>query len=123
MGQSLIICLGHLQCITDPLLLLIWTRFQWCQIAPHWRSWGLLRIVRDVFHVPGMVALSRQDTPLCVTLSYLHPLSGPLIRPLSSLTQGQLVVNWGAIQAWSTPLPEFGTLARTGRNEGPPVPR
>ena len=77
--------------------LLIWTRSWWCQVATRWRTWGLLRIVRDIFHIPGRITLNAQDVPVQITLSHMHPLSGPLIQPLLHLFQGELVINLGEI--------------------------
>lgn len=77
--------------------LLIWARSWWCQITARWRSWGLLRIVRDIFHIPALVTLNAQGLPVRLSLSRMHPLSGPLIQPLQHLAQGELVVNLGEI--------------------------
>jgi hypothetical protein len=77
--------------------LLIWTRSWWSQIAARWRSWGLLRMVRDIFHIPALVTLNAQGLPVQIILSLAHPLSGPLIQPLQHLAQGELVINLGEI--------------------------
>lgn len=72
--------------------LLIWIRDLWTQVDPGWRRWGHLRLVRDVFHIPGKLELDTHGKPYRLALSRDHPLSGPLIEPLRTLVGSELVI-------------------------------
>jgi len=77
--------------------LLTWTRQHLAQVNDYWQGWGLLRLVRDVFHIPGRVECDAHGMPLRLTLSSRHLLSGPLLRPLRHLVRSELTIILGKI--------------------------
>ena len=72
--------------------LLTWVRQRLAQVNTQWQGWGILRLVRDVFHIPGMVQYDAHHRPQRLILSSRHPLSGPLLQPLRLLVGGELVI-------------------------------
>jgi hypothetical protein len=77
--------------------LIIWVARQLTDVDPHWQGWGILRLIRDVFHIPGCLQLDSRGQPQRLILSRAHPLSGPLLRPLRALVDNELVINLGQI--------------------------
>jgi Transposase DDE domain group 1 len=55
--------------------LIIWTRNDLAHADPHFRKYGILRTVRDVFHIPGSIQMTEQGTIGQITLNAHHPLA------------------------------------------------
>ncbi len=72
--------------------LLTWIRHHLTHVNPRWQGWGILRLVRDVFHIPGRVQFGENNTPQRLILSSQHPLSGPLIQPWQLLVGSELAI-------------------------------
>jgi hypothetical protein len=59
---------------------------------------GMLRMVRDVFHIPGKAILDSQDRILRITLTNSHVHAPPLVRALAPiLDQDNVLLNLGQI--------------------------
>ena len=69
-----------------------WIRHHMAQVNSRWRGWGIQRLVRDVFHIPGKVQFGENDTPQRLILSSQHPLSKPLIQAWQLLVGSELVI-------------------------------
>lgn len=78
--------------------LISWTRNLLAVQSPSLRRFGMLRMVRDVFHIPGKAILDSQDRILRITLTNSHVLAPPLVRALAPiLDQGNVLLNLGQI--------------------------
>jgi hypothetical protein len=55
--------------------LVIWTRNDLANTNPRFRKYGILRTVRDVFHIPGSIQMTDQGTIRQITLNAHHPLA------------------------------------------------
>jgi len=76
--------------------LLIWIRNGMAHHVPFWRKYGLLRLVRDAFHIPGVVELDDQGHCLGVTLIETHVLACRFKDALSPLlARNDMYVNLG----------------------------
>jgi Transposase DDE domain group 1 len=75
---------------------LVWAR-GWLAVAlPQIRRYGLLRLVRDVWHISGFVERDRQGHLTRIVLNQLAPLAQGLGTALHQLlAPTQVVVNWG----------------------------
>ena len=51
----------------------IWSRNHLAQTAPHYATFGIQRMVRDIFHIDGCVRLSPTGQILDVQLNPAHP--------------------------------------------------
>jgi hypothetical protein len=77
--------------------LIIWTRNELATTHPRFRQYGILRTVRDVFHIPGSIQMTAQQSIGQITLNSRHPLaaafqlsfSAPLARDDLSLILGE----------------------------------
>lgn len=58
--------------------LVIWTRNDLAQADPRFRQYGIQRIVRDVFQIPGRVQLNASGQIVAITLRDCHPLAQPV---------------------------------------------
>ena len=65
--------------------LLTWTRALLAIHHPRLRSFGPLRMVRDLFQVPGWMRLDSQGRILEITLNEDHPFALPFVQAYSSL--------------------------------------
>jgi hypothetical protein len=63
--------------------ILTWTRKLLARGAPNLRKFGPLRMVRDLFHIPGQVEFSDQDGIISITLNQAHGLAAPFAQGLS----------------------------------------
>lgn len=63
--------------------LIIWTRNLLAGPAPKLRSFGLLRMVRDIFHICGRVQFDAQGYVLEITLNQADELAQPFINGLA----------------------------------------
>jgi hypothetical protein len=52
---------------------IIWVRHQLIQVDPDFQHFGILRMVRDVFHIPGFVRLNPDGTFHTIILNDSHP--------------------------------------------------
>lgn len=55
--------------------LIIWTRNDLAHTNPRFRKYGILRTVRDVFHIPGSIQITEQGTIGQISLNAHHPLA------------------------------------------------
>ncbi len=65
--------------------LITWTRDLLTLNAPFFRKFGVLRMVRDVFHIPGQIQLDAQGFLLAIRLQSTHPYADAFASALSSL--------------------------------------
>lgn len=78
--------------------LIIWTRNLLALHTPALQRFGLLRMVRDVFHIIGRVELNAQGRVRAITLSQAHLHAQPVVLALSStLAQDDMALNLGQI--------------------------
>ncbi len=78
--------------------LLIWCRDSLSEAQPSLHSWGILRLVRDVFAVPGQVHFDVRGRLIQISLNQAHPLTAVLVQAFSSaLAASQVVLNSGPI--------------------------
>jgi hypothetical protein len=78
--------------------LLSWTRNVLIPHQPRLRSFGPLRMVRDLFHISGKIRLDAQGHILEITLNDAHALALPVVQALSSsLAQDDMLLNLGQI--------------------------
>jgi Transposase DDE domain group 1 len=78
--------------------LLSWTRNHLAVHDPRLRSFGPLRIVRDLFQIPGTCRLDAQGRILEITLNDAHPFARLFVQALSSLlAQDDVLLNLGQI--------------------------
>jgi hypothetical protein len=68
---------------------LIWARAWLSPAAPAIARYGLLRLVRDAFAIPGQVCLDDQGSISLLILSRVHPLSAKLLLALQQLLAPQ----------------------------------
>lgn len=62
-----------------------WTRNSLADHTPGLRRFGMLRMVRDLFHIDGKIELDAQGHILQITLNRAHPLAAFIIQALPSL--------------------------------------
>jgi len=62
-----------------------WTRNLLAEHTPRLRCFGMLRMVRDVFHIAGKIELDAQGHILRITLNRAHPLASCIVQALPSL--------------------------------------
>lgn len=78
--------------------MLTWMRAMLGPKAPLLLRFGPLRMVRDLFHIPGKIELDAQGCILEITLSEAHPLALPFLQTISSLLAGNdIALNLGQI--------------------------
>ena len=78
--------------------LLTWTRRQLARHAKRLQRLGPLRMIRDLFHIPGRIELDAQGRVLEITLCEAHALALPFAQAFSSLlAQDGLSLNLGQI--------------------------
>ena len=64
--------------------LIIWTRNDLAHINPRFHKYGILRTVRDLFHIPGSIHITECGTIRQITLNPKHPLALAFQRSFSS---------------------------------------
>ena len=78
--------------------LIIWTRNLLALHTPALQRFGLLRMVRDVFHIIGRVGINAQGRVRAITLSQAHQHAQPVVLALSStVAQDDMALNLGQI--------------------------
>jgi len=65
--------------------LIVWFRHAAIQTAPQLAAFGILRMVRDVFHIPGQIDLDAQGYLLQIGLSDHHPLAASFSQVLAAV--------------------------------------
>jgi hypothetical protein len=68
---------------------LIWARTWLAPAAPAIAGYGLLRLVRDAFSIPGRVCLDAQGRLRTLVLSRAHPLAAKMLQALQQLLAPQ----------------------------------
>jgi hypothetical protein len=68
--------------------LITWLRVRLAPTKPSLKCFGPLRMVRDVFHIPGKIQLDAQGHVLEVVLNDVHVLALPFRQAISSLLAG-----------------------------------
>jgi hypothetical protein len=78
--------------------LLTWVRCRLSPTKPCLQRFGPLRMVRDVFHIPGLIRYDAQGHILQVVLSDTHVLALPFLQAISPLlAQDEMALNLGQI--------------------------
>lgn len=78
--------------------LLTWTHDELVRQASKLASLGKLRLVRDLFHIPGQIRLDVQERVVEITLADGHLLAAPFVQAMSSsLAQDGVTLNLGQI--------------------------
>lgn len=92
-AQEMLILLGQLA-----YNLISWLRPDLTAVRPALRRWGMLRMVRDAFHISGRVAIDGQGHIQQITLNKAHSLAEPFINALSGyLARDGTSLNLGEI--------------------------
>lgn len=78
-AQEMLVLLGQLA-----YNLIAWTRNTLATYSQPLARWGMLRMVRDAFHIPGCIHLDSRGRIQRVTLNQAHALSAVFIKALSS---------------------------------------
>lgn len=78
-GQEMLVLLAQLAAN-----LIIWVRNRLAERDPFWQKYGHLRMVRDVFHIPGRISFDRHGN-LHIALNPQHCLSVRFTRALGRL--------------------------------------
>lgn len=60
--------------------LIVWVRRKMAEYLPYWLQFGALRMVRDVFSIPGKLLLDAQGDILELSLSESHPMSKKFVQ-------------------------------------------
>ncbi len=75
-----------------------WTRHHLAASSPRLAKFGPLRMVRDLFHIPGRLRFDGDGHLLDITLCHTHELAAPLVQAVSSLlAQDGTALNLGQI--------------------------
>jgi hypothetical protein len=78
--------------------LITWMHAPLSHIEPRFRKFGKLRIVRDLFHIPGQVRLDAHGRALEITLNDKHVLAAPFARGVQRLlSASEMWSVWGEI--------------------------
>jgi hypothetical protein len=78
--------------------LLVWCRETLSHAQPRFRALGILRLVRDLFAIPGQAQLDAQGHLLEISLSQAHPLTAVLVQAFAPLLHAsQVLLNWREI--------------------------
>jgi hypothetical protein len=79
--------------------LVAWTQCALARHAPTFQPFGILRMVRDVFHITGTITLDAQGRILEITLNQAHALALPFLQAMSASLTGDddLSLNLGQI--------------------------
>jgi len=63
--------------------LIIWTRNDLAHTNPRFSKYGILRTIRDVFHIPGSIRMTAQHSISQITLNAKHPLAADFQQSFS----------------------------------------
>lgn len=64
--------------------LIRWVRQHLARSQPEFAHWGMLRMIRDLFHIPGKIRFDPQGQAVQVVLSKRHTLAGPFYHACQS---------------------------------------
>jgi hypothetical protein len=85
--------------------LITWMHASLSRIEPRFRTFGKLRIVRDLFHIPGQVRLDAQGRVLEITFNDRHVLAAPFARGTQRLiSTDDVSPTWDEIYAGGLPV-------------------
>jgi hypothetical protein len=74
--------------------LITWTRNEMACHVSRWRKFGFLRMVRDLFHIPGKIMLDEQGRVLEISLNKYHIYAAKFLAGLAPALSGDgLVLN------------------------------
>jgi hypothetical protein len=74
--------------------LITWTRIEMARHVSSWQEFGSLRIVRDLFQIPGKVQIDSQGRILKITLNRNHVLAAKFLAGIAPvLSDDDLVLN------------------------------
>jgi hypothetical protein len=65
--------------------LLMWVRQHLARVSPSFQRFGLLRLVRDVLHIPGLLLYDARGHPYQFFLSARHPFAPVVVQAFSSV--------------------------------------
>ncbi len=65
--------------------LIVWLRDLMAKHVPTWKKYGILRMVRDVFHISGCVELNSRGHPRAISLNRNHGLADKFLEAFSNL--------------------------------------
>ncbi len=65
--------------------MVVWSRAFLATSPSNLQQYGMLRMVRDVFHVSGFLVMDARDQVVQIVLNQAAPLASPLVDPLHSL--------------------------------------
>ena len=92
-AQEMLVLLGQLA-----YNLIGWLRHDLARHTPALGRFGMLRLVRDAFHVPGRVEMDSRGRFRTITLNEAHPLALPFVQALRSfLARDGTALNLGQI--------------------------
>jgi hypothetical protein len=75
---------------------LIWVRDWLAPLSPRLHSYGILRLVRDVFHISGFLVIDVVGQILQIVLNRAAPLASLLVDPLRELlAPAHIVISLG----------------------------
>jgi len=76
----------------------VWSR-SWLAVSPSkLQQYGMLRMVRDVFHVSGFLVIDARGQVAQIVLNQAAPLASPLLDPLRGLlAPAHIATNLGQI--------------------------
>jgi len=78
--------------------LVVWTRNELARQDSRLCQFGILRMVRDVFHIPGCFELDAQGYVVSITLNKAHPLAASFVQ------------TWAAVVARDGPVLNLGQI-------------
>ena len=74
--------------------LITWTRNEMARHVSSWQAFGTLRMVRDLFHIPGKVQIDTQGRILKITLNRDHVYAAQFLAGIApALSDNDLVLN------------------------------
>ena len=73
----------------------VWTRYWIKPDAPQLARYGILRLVRDVFGIPGLIRWDQRDFIITITLDSTYRISHELAGALRKLLPGCIKVSLG----------------------------
>jgi hypothetical protein len=66
---------------------IIWTRYPLLTVDPDFRHFGMVRMVRDIFHIPGLIRLKPDGTIHTIVLNQSHPYAYTVQQAFAHLLQ------------------------------------
>ena len=72
--------------------LLTWFRLRLARAVPFWFSYGFYRLIRDAFHISGVVEVDNKNRILCITFNQSHILADRFYRAFNSFKPDDLYI-------------------------------